>query len=203
MIHRQTLTQHIQCKCRVLMLLLVVTVVLAWPKPGNGRDMLEESIVMKDGSVRIEYAKKDKKVAEWVTSICTKRIPEISRELGLETIHPIRIVMVPDMQGYDLSLTNLSPLISFDVDGSGNVTSGRPTSVVGSGGRLTLNNTSVTIDPGAVKQRVTLTGRSASRRVVKRSYPISLGTTQPILLTLRPVEGQPLICGIELRPQRP
>ena len=59
------------------------------------------------------------------------------------------VVVLPDMQGYDLDVRGLAPHLTFDVDAVGSVISNQPSSAVGSGSRLTFENRTITIDPGA------------------------------------------------------
>ncbi len=57
------------------------------------------------------------------------------------------VVVVPDLNNYWLGLGNLRPIINFDVDAGGNVTSGRPTSVSATGNTLTMGNTVIAVNP--------------------------------------------------------
>jgi len=75
------------------------------------------------------------------------------------------VVVVPDLQDYDLVFYGPSPTITFDIDASGNVSSDRPTSAFGTDAygdqideTLRFNNVQITIDPGAYDGQFLLTG---------------------------------------------
>ena len=50
--------------------------------------------------ITIQYLAKDRKVADKVSSIAAQEIPRLSKELGLETIGPVRVFLISDMAAF-------------------------------------------------------------------------------------------------------
>ncbi len=51
--------------------------------------------------IPIEYRASDQKVADKVGSILKQRIPELSSQLGLSTVEPFRVFLIPDIKVYE------------------------------------------------------------------------------------------------------
>lgn len=59
-----------------------------------------EAMQLEGYRITIEYEKKDEKVARYVAEICSRTLPNLSDQLGLDTIAALKIVLVPKMQMY-------------------------------------------------------------------------------------------------------
>jgi hypothetical protein len=59
-----------------------------------------EVIILSDYPVRIDYEKKDERVAKWVSSICGSAIPIVSGQLGLKRVSKIDILLIAKMKAF-------------------------------------------------------------------------------------------------------
>jgi len=60
-----------------------------------------KSLMLDRYGVAIEYRSEDEQVATKVASICEETLPALSRELGLETVQPFHVFLIPDIQAYE------------------------------------------------------------------------------------------------------
>jgi hypothetical protein len=81
--------------------LCAIAAVLAVRAPAPDAQTAESKRITLDRyGVTIDYEVKDEKIADGVASIFEKNIPRVSGELGLSTIHPFRVFLIPDIADY-------------------------------------------------------------------------------------------------------
>jgi hypothetical protein len=92
--YRRTLARAVLCLFAVLVSLAAVGLgsAVGAPEPKH--------VTLDDYGITIEYHAKDQRVADKVVSIFESVIPRISGELGLTTIRPFRVFLIPDMDSY-------------------------------------------------------------------------------------------------------
>jgi len=77
--------------------LFVTLIILLHLSPLHAQDL----VTTVDGfPVTIQYLAKDRKVADKVSSIAEQEIPRLSGELGLETMGPVRVFLISDMDAF-------------------------------------------------------------------------------------------------------
>ncbi len=85
----------------VACLAATITFLALFPdRPGAGSTETKRLTLDRYG-VTVDYRASDERVATAVASICEERIPVLADELGLATVHPFGVVLIPDIKEYE------------------------------------------------------------------------------------------------------
>ena len=88
------------CTGWVLSLCVIAAVLAVVPPDSDALTSKSKRLTLDNYGVTIDYDAKDEKIAGEVASIFEARIPRVSGELGLSTVRPFRVFLVPDMNDY-------------------------------------------------------------------------------------------------------
>jgi hypothetical protein len=84
----------------VVVTLFVMSIVIGYGTPSVAQDARPEQITLGTYGITIDFRSSDKKVAVKVAEICNETIPALSSQLGLGSVRPFRVFLIPDMQEY-------------------------------------------------------------------------------------------------------
>lgn len=93
--YRHPLVRAMLCLFAVLVWLAAVGLGSAVGAPAP------KHVTLDDYGITIEYDAKDQRITDKVVAIFESVIPRISRELGLNTVRPFRVFLIPDMDSYE------------------------------------------------------------------------------------------------------
>ncbi len=84
----------------LMLFVLIVPGARAFPFMAEKSGGPSEVIRLSDYPITIEFEKEDKRVADYVSTICGRSLPRLTEQLGLREVSAIRIVLVPKMSAF-------------------------------------------------------------------------------------------------------
>ncbi len=84
--------------------IFLILIALSGVSFNSARSADSKRVTLDEWGVTIEHRASDEKVASEVASICREALPRLSSELGLATVEPFHVFLVPDVGDYERKL---------------------------------------------------------------------------------------------------
>ena len=100
--HGRTRPHRIRGGGAALVAAALSTIVLLTAVPSLGvENEIAKRITLDPWGVTIEFRAADERVASEVAAICSKALPSLSHELGLASVGPFQVFLIPDIKAYE------------------------------------------------------------------------------------------------------